>query len=323
MEKLETDLIEVNNNRLGLKRRLLELTEMRHMLKKSDEFFEDALQSGAQESSQSRLMRRMSVVEPQLMRRFSVRMTSREGSIPLDPVVDIYTYTGTILASRFLSFERMLWRISRGNILLKRVEIEEDLEDPETGEIQNKCLFILVFQGEKLKATCEKICEGFRTSLYPCPDRSEERRKMLAGVISQIEDMVVVIRQSDDHRSRILVAMAKNLKSWKVSVVKMRSIYEIMNCFSHDITAKCLIAECWLPTSKIGVARQALIRGQTLSNSTIPSILTVLGTDETPPTLNVTNRVRRVIGKDVKSNNLSCPYCSSPMVSRSLSTRMV
>ena len=69
--------------------------------------------------------------------------------------------TGTILTTRFLSFQRMLWRVTHGNILLRRIDIDEKLEDPQTGELQDKCLFILVFQGEKLHKSCLKICEGY------------------------------------------------------------------------------------------------------------------------------------------------------------------
>ena len=114
---------------------------------------------------------------------------------------------------------------------------------------------------------------------------------MFAGVLIQINDLVQVIRQTDELRANFLVAIANNLKQWKVTVTKMRSIYETMNLFSHSITDKCLIAECWIPTNRIGQARIALQNGQIKSNSTIPSALTVIRTDDTPPTLNVTNKV--------------------------------
>lgn len=39
---------------------------------------------------------------------------------------------GVIKRERMPAFERMLWVLSRGNVFLKRVEIEECLEDPQT-----------------------------------------------------------------------------------------------------------------------------------------------------------------------------------------------
>ena len=40
--------------------------------------------------------------------------------------------SGVILRERMLSFERMLWRVCRGNVFLKQAEIPELIEDPIT-----------------------------------------------------------------------------------------------------------------------------------------------------------------------------------------------
>ena len=58
------------------------------------------------------------------------------------------------------SFERLLWRACRGNVLLKQAEIETPLEDPSTGDQVNKRVFIIFFQGDQLKSRVMKICEG-------------------------------------------------------------------------------------------------------------------------------------------------------------------
>lgn len=38
--------------------------------------------------------------------------------------------------------------------------MEKELEDPETGEMQNKIIFFMSFQGKNLRQTCERICSG-------------------------------------------------------------------------------------------------------------------------------------------------------------------
>lgn len=40
--------------------------------------------------------------------------------------------SGVILRERFASFERLLWRVGRGNVLVRNADIEEDMEDPST-----------------------------------------------------------------------------------------------------------------------------------------------------------------------------------------------
>ena len=40
--------------------------------------------------------------------------------------------TGVILRERLIPFERMLWRVCRGNVFLKSAEIFEAIRDPST-----------------------------------------------------------------------------------------------------------------------------------------------------------------------------------------------
>lgn len=42
---------------------------------------------------------------------------------------------GVISRERIPTFERMLWRVCRGNVFLRKAEIEDPLEDPTTVSI--------------------------------------------------------------------------------------------------------------------------------------------------------------------------------------------
>uniref|UniRef100_A0A914V4L4 V-type proton ATPase subunit a n=1 Tax=Plectus sambesii TaxID=2011161 RepID=A0A914V4L4_9BILA len=58
-------------------------------------------------------------------------------------------------------------------------------------------------------------------------------------------------------------------------------------------TQKCLIAECWCPTSDLDKIQLALKRGTEESGSTVPSILNRMDTDEMPPTYHRVNKFTR------------------------------
>ena len=73
---------------------------------------------------------------------------------------------------------------------------------------------------------------------------------MAVGVMQRLEDLNTVLGQTNDHRHRVLVAAAKNIKIWFVKVRKIKAIYHTLNLFNLDVTQKCLIAECWIPTGK-------------------------------------------------------------------------
>ncbi|XP_022595187.1 V-type proton ATPase 116 kDa subunit a isoform X1 [Seriola dumerili] len=268
-EKLENELKEINTNQEALKKNFLELTELKHILRRTQQFFDE-------------------MEDPSLL---------EDSSAPLDPnevsrgaPLRLGFVAGVIGRERIPTFERMLWRVCRGNVFLRQADIEDPLEDPTTGDQVHKSVFIIFFQGDQLKNRVKKICEGFRATLYPCPETPQERKEMLAGVNARIEDLQMVLNQTEDHRQRVLQAAAKTVRVWFIKVRKMKAIYHTLNLCNIDVTQKCLIAEVWCPVSDLDSIQFALRRGTEKSGSTVPSILNRMQTKQTPPTYNKTNK---------------------------------
>ncbi|CAH1241478.1 ATP6V0A1 [Branchiostoma lanceolatum] len=266
-EKLENEMKEVNTNQEALKRNFLELTELKHILRKTQSFFEE--ETARVEDTQS-LIHAEHLPDTQPMRLGFV--------------------AGVINRERLPMFERMLWRACRGNVFLRQTEIETPLEDPVTGDQVHKCVFIIFFQGDQLKSRVKKICEGFRATLYPCPETPAERREMAIGVMTRIEDLQTVLNQTQDHRHRVLVSAAKNIRVWFIKARKIKAIYHTLNLFNLDVTQKCLIAECWCPVADLERIQLALRRGTEHSGSSVPSILNRMTTKQSPPTYHKTNK---------------------------------
>ncbi|KAK7075988.1 Unc-32p [Halocaridina rubra] len=268
-EKLENELKEVNSNAEALKRNYLELTELKHILKKTQAFFDEregSLEAGGQTSLTQNLLPEDS-----------------KGPIQLGFVA------GVILRERIPAFERMLWRACRGNVFLRQAIIEDPLEDPVTGEQVYKSVFIIFFQGDQLKMRVKKICEGFRATMYPCPEAPADRREMAMGVKTRLDDLNTVLSQTQDHRHRVLVSAARNIRAWMMKVWKIKSIYYTLNMFNLDVIQNGLIAECWIPVANLEDVQLALRRGTEKSGS-LPAILNRLNTVEAPPTFHRTNK---------------------------------
>ncbi|XP_076238080.1 V-type ATPase subunit a family protein Vha100-1 isoform X2 [Calliopsis andreniformis] len=274
-EKLENELREVNQNAETLKRNFLELTELKHILRKTQVFFDEQEHAGLNPTES---MTRALISDDNIARQSAL------GPVQLGFVA------GVILRERIPAFERMLWRACRGNVFLRQAEIESPLEDPSTGDQVFKSVFIIFFQGDQLKTRVKKICEGFRATLYPCPEAPVDRREMAMGVMSRIEELNTVLGETQDHRHRVLVAAAKNIKNWFIKVRKIKAIYHTLNLFNLDVTQKCLIAECWVPVLDIETIQLALRRGTERSGSSVPPILNRMETFEDPPTYNRTNK---------------------------------
>ena len=68
---------------------------------------------------------------------------------------------GVIETSKLASFERILWRISKGNVFLKSTNLDDPSVDPASGEPIYKSLFLLFFQGEELKVSLIPQCGNY------------------------------------------------------------------------------------------------------------------------------------------------------------------
>lgn len=113
---------------------------------------------------------------------------------------------------------------------------------------------------------------------------------MVKGVRTRLEDLNMVLNQTQDHRQRVLVSVAKEISNWTIMVKKMKAIYHTLNLFNMDVTKKCLIGECWVPIMDLPIVQKSLADGSASVGSTIPSFLNVIETHEQPPTFNRTNK---------------------------------
>ncbi|KAI6217890.1 hypothetical protein M3Y95_01191100 [Aphelenchoides besseyi] len=285
-DKLETELREVNQNEETLRKNFAELTELKHILRKTQQFFEES-------DSERQALDVLGHEDGSPMGTSDGARLIEQQADPHNAKAQLKFVAGVIQRERLPAFERLLWRACRGNVFLRQSEITESLIDTASGISVNKSVFIIFFQGEQLKSRVRKICEGFNATLYPCPDTPQERREMSIGVMTRIEDLKTVLGQTQDHRHRVLVAAAKNVRMWMAKAAKIKSIYHTLNLLNLDVTQKCLIAECWCPVADFDRIQMALKRGSEESGSTVPSILNRMETTEQPPTFHRTNKFTR------------------------------
>ncbi|GMR54477.1 hypothetical protein PMAYCL1PPCAC_24672, partial [Pristionchus mayeri] len=128
---------------------------------------------------------------------------------------------------------------------------------------EEKSVFILFFSGEQLTQKVNKICKA---------------------------DLKRVIELTLEHREKVIVAASKSIYAWKIKVLKLKMIYHALNMFSIDVTQKRLIGECWITTTDLVDAKEALNFGANAAGSHLLPILNEMGHDETPPTHFTTNK---------------------------------
>lgn len=104
---IESEIQEITKNAQNLKTDYLALIELKLLIEKTQTFFQD-----------HSAHRKISA---------SVQIYNNEGALG-----HLGFIAGVVTTSRVPSFERMLWRISHGNIFFKQAQIDEPLKDPVT-----------------------------------------------------------------------------------------------------------------------------------------------------------------------------------------------
>jgi len=264
LEQLENETRQINANQEALLRNFYELKELRHVLNSASKFF----QQGAAIRQD-----RMS----------ELKADEETGARHLSFVC------GVIERAKLPVFERVLWRSSRGKALLRHMEIEEPLKDPATGEEIKKETFTVYFQGEQLKLRVKKICEGLGATLYPCKESHEERKQTEKEVDKRINELQEVLKQTTDHRFRMLNTVVATINPWVIQVRKTKAIYYTLNKFKNTDTG--LRAMGWCSVRDLGTANNALKRGSTEAGSVTAPLINIVQTNKTPPTYNRSNKV--------------------------------
>ncbi|KAL1921796.1 uncharacterized protein VTP21DRAFT_10438 [Calcarisporiella thermophila] len=255
----ETKILQMNSSYETLQRRYLELTELRHVLKETAVFFEEA------ESRQEDIRNSFDESTAPLLEH-DLEAQRNESSISIGYV------SGVISRARLQTFERVLWRALRGNLYMNYAEIDEPITDPATDEL------------------IRKLSESLGATLYTIDASAEKRREQLAEVTARIEDINNVLSNTNQTRRAELLKVAENISAWSTIVKKEKATYSAMNLFNYDSNRKCLIAEGWCPTMDINRIQLSLRQSTEAAGGMIPSILNELRTTKEPPTFHRTNK---------------------------------
>lgn len=284
-QSLENRISSLNESYETLKKREVELTEWRWVLREAGGFF-DRARGQTEEIRQS-----MDNDDAPLLR--DVEQHPQNGEAAGDrsfSVMNIGFVAGVIPRERIAAFERILWRTLRGNLYMNQSEISEAIIDPETNEGVSKNVFIIFAHGKEIIAKIRKISESLGADLYSVDENSELRRDQINEVNTRLNDLASVLRNTKQTLDAELTAISQSLAAWMVIIKKEKAVYETLNKFSYDHQRKTLIAEAWAPTNSLGLIKSTLQDVNDRAGLSVPTIVNQVKTTKTPPTYFKTNK---------------------------------
>ncbi|XP_063063631.1 V-type proton ATPase 116 kDa subunit a 1 [Engraulis encrasicolus] len=292
-EKLEQELKEINSNCETMKRNFTELKEIHYLLQMAEDFFEQAecqLSASDLPSEDSiTLTTTTTSTTTTSSSRPSCMVSRTSSSASTSGPLKLGFVTGVIRQERFLSFERILWRLFHGNFILRHAEIQTLEEGDSMEKSVKKVVFIIFIQGDRVRRKIRKICEGFHASIYPCPNSAAARKDMRINVATRISDLKMILKKTEEYRLNVLTAAAGHICEWSAKVRKMKAIYYTLNLCNIDITQKLIVAEIWCPVADLGTVQSALMRTSDHSGGSLSPVMNRIPTNQTPPTFNRTN----------------------------------
>ncbi|WOG82338.1 hypothetical protein DCAR_0101501 [Daucus carota subsp. sativus] len=282
--QLEAEITEIVANGEKLQRNYNELVEYKLVLQKAGEFFHSALSKATaqqREAGSSHGGESLEAPEAPLL---------EEQELHSDKQVKLGFLTGLVPKAKSMAFERILFRATRGNVLLRLSFVEQPVVDPASGEKVIKNVFAVFFSGERAKSKILKICDAFGANRYPFSEDMGKQAQMMTEVSGRLSELKITIAAGISQRKNLLHEIGQHYEQWNLMVRREKSIYHTLNMLSIDVTKKCLVAEGWSPVFATQQIQDALQRATTDSGSQVGGIFQVLRTKESPPTYFRTNK---------------------------------
>lgn len=214
--------------------------------------------------------------------------TSNNATIMENGLSSLNCLIGTIKAQKIFGLEKMVFRSTLGNILFK-YNIKENMPNS---------TFVCFVIGTELKEKIIKIAKSMDATIYTnISKEKQERNKLKKDLEIKEKELSTIIENTNTEIINYLKETSEHLDSWCVLLEKQLKVYEVMNMFTSQ-NSKFLMAEGWCPSTKIQdlkdklgiLSSQSKENHQKTDNHNNSILLTILGTNKTPPTYIQTNK---------------------------------
>eukprot|EP00924_Labyrinthula_sp_SR-Ha-C_P009885 snap_masked-scaffold_21-processed-gene-2.23-mRNA-1 protein AED:0.01 eAED:0.01 QI:0/-1/0/1/-1/1/1/0/774 len=150
---------------------------------------------------------------------------------------------GTIAAEEKSKFERVLFRMSRGNLLIKffPLELSEDEKNLNLN-LEQKTMFLVFFNSSYIKEKMLKIADAFSAQLFSVESADSSAEKVL-------RDQVAVLQKAEGDIELSLKELTQWVQIWDWIVRREKAIYLVLNSSKQEVK-NILRLEGWILKQK-------------------------------------------------------------------------
>ncbi|KRX01228.1 hypothetical protein PPERSA_05814 [Pseudocohnilembus persalinus] len=218
---------------------------------------------------------------------------------------------GVIDASESARFQRIVFRITKGNVWSDIIDIdkqlvqgEDEIIDPRQRTKQmKKQVFIVMYPGGELGSIKQRLircCDSFGAIRYNFPATQEQFSQKLKDIDQRLQDSKQLVKMTEEQINYFInkyigfndeMRICSQIEEIKLYVLKERSLYATMNKFK--IQENYIQGTCWIPDS-LALATQDKLLKLGSNNSAGPHLSKVYAHNKKPPTYFRTNEFTAV-----------------------------
>ena len=228
MEDHEKVLRELNNNTVTLTRQYNQKVEQMFVIKLGSEFF---------------MRKEMEV---------NIYDSTKEQTTDFEKGPDAIRFgylAGVLKVEHKQAFERMLFRATRGNCLVRFSDVTSPLANAETGEDERMSVFFVFYRSSLIESKARRIVEIFDGHMYDTVDFTDASAVSAAysQVMSELEDAERVVNLNIDKCQNVLQEIAKYMQAWEWTVKKEKAVFDVINKF-RPVASGNMYGEGWVLT---------------------------------------------------------------------------
>lgn len=190
------------------------------------------------------------------------------------------------------TLEQMVYRITRGNSVLRTDAITTPFYSASTNSVSHKVVFALYFSAPRLREKLVRVCDANGASVYPYPETVSQQRSVMEALQKDMEELTETLQQTASRQRQELLSISSVITECRRAVVIERAVFASMS--NLHFSGAIATAHGWAPVRAFDEISTAIHEAEENNGAQVATVIQELPVGkrgEVPPTYFKTNKV--------------------------------